>query len=123
MRSRWIVVPLAAGLSLVGGCSGTSRQSAGPQLWCEQALGADKVISAGPATTVADLRNITVGPRYQPAKNAFPGVEGSSVAAFCWTKGGADLYDSYGVTTDGKSVKLTSVGGMPSPPSGPPVVP
>ena len=93
------------------------------QTMCDKALGAGKVVSAGPMTTLGDLRSMRQGPGFQPAKDAFPGSAADDAAAFCWTKGDADLYDSFGVTTDGQRVKLVSVGGMTAPTSGPPVVP
>ena len=100
-----------------------SSQTDAAQTMCENALGAGKVVSAGPMTTVGDLRSMRQGPGFQPAKDAFPGSAKDDAAAFCWTKGAADLYDSFGVTADGQRVKLVSVGGMTTPPSGPPVVP
>jgi hypothetical protein len=124
MRAPAAAVAVVAGLAVLTGCStGSATPAEGPQAWCERALGADKVLTAGPATAVDDLRSVTMGPGYKPAKDAFPGVAGTAPATFCWTKGSGDQYDSYGVTGDGKSVKLASVGGIPGPPTGAPVVP
>lgn len=124
MSARAVAAAVIAGLVVLTGCStGSATQAEGPQTWCERALGADKVLTSGPATTVGDLRSVTMGPGYKPAKDAFPGVAGTTPAAFCWTKGSGDQYDSWGVTDDGKSVKLASVGGISGPPTGAPVIP
>ena len=100
-----------------------SAQTADAQQMCENALGAGRVLSAGPVTTVGELRAVKQGPGLQPAQSAFLGVAADAAAGFCWTKGAADLYDSFGVTADGQQVRLASFGGVSTVPSGPPLVP
>ncbi len=115
------VVTLPPGRVVVGSSSAGTATDA--QQMCERALGVGTVLSSGPVTTVGELRSLTEGPGYRPAKNAFPGVADSSAAAYCWTKGASDLYDSLGVTGNGESVRLASIGGVRDVPSGVPVVP
>ncbi len=90
---------------------------------CALALGAGNVVSAGPLTTVGELRAMKQGPGFEPARDAFPGVAASAPAGFCWTKGNGDLYLSFGVTSDGQKVHLAGIAGTGSVPSGPPVIP
>jgi hypothetical protein len=103
--------------------AGTSAEPSRAAQWCSAALGADKVLSSGPVTTVGELRRLTQGPGFRPAKDAFPGLPGTAPAAYCWTRGAGDVYDSFGVTDGGLNVKLVSVAGLTAVPSGPPVVP
>jgi len=91
---------------------------------CDAALGAGSVVSAGPITTAAQVRSTSGGPApgtTQPATDAFPGFPYSSAAAYCWT-GGNGTYTSYGVVEAGPSVKLATISGLTSPPSGPPTI-
>ena len=106
-----------------GGSTGTASTEAAPtaQQLCEKALGA-QVVSSGPLTSVGELRGMTQGPRFQPAKDAFPELPASAVASFCWT-GGNGKYHGFGVTQDGQNVLLGGMDGVTSVPSGPPVIP
>ncbi len=117
------VVTLPQGKVVPAGAGSSTAAPTAAQTMCEDALGTGTVLSSGPVTTVGELRSLTVGLGYRPAKNAFPGAADSAPAAYCWTRSGSDLYDSYGVSDTGASVKLASIGGVPDVPSGPPVVP
>ena len=87
---------------------------------CMRALGS-AVVSAGPVTTLGEVRQLTEGPGYQPAKSAFPELPASTVAAWCWTRNAA-LFDSFAALPGGKKVKLASIGGTATP-TGAPVIP
>lgn len=120
---------LALGMPvLLTGCrSGRPADDEASRL-CRDALGS-AVVSAGPTTTLAEVRATTMGPRFQPAKGAFPELPGSTVAAYCWTttsptSGTPGIFDSYAAVPGGRSVRLIGVGGYTgSIPSGAPVVP
>lgn len=87
---------------------------------CQTAL-RSPVVSAT-ATTVGDIRRLTVGPGQRPAQHAFGSLADSTTAAWCWT-GGSGEYVSYGATLDGQTIQLAKLGGFTTTPSGPPVVP
>ena len=87
---------------------------------CQAAL-RSPVVSAT-ATTVGDIRRLTIGPGQRPAQHAFGSLADSSAAAWCWTGASGD-YVSYGATLDGQKIELASLGGFTTTPSGPPVVP
>lgn len=87
---------------------------------CENALRVP--VATAMATTVGEIRGLTVGPGARPAEHAFGGLADDSPAAWCWT-GGSGTYVSYGATPDGQLRELVSVGGVSRAPSGPPLVP
>lgn len=87
---------------------------------CENALRVP--VETATATTVGEIRGLTIGPGARPAEHAFGGLPDSSPAAWCWT-GGSGTYVSYGATPDGQQIQLVTIGGGDRAPSGPPVVP
>lgn len=133
MRAMRTPLPLVLGGVLLAACSSSTPTSGGTgrmdsvgatptaQQLCKRALG-DQVVSSGPLTTVGELRGMTQGPGFRPAKDAFPELQAVTIASFCWT-GGKGKYDSFGVTLDGQKVSLGGLRGVTSVPSGPPVIP
>jgi hypothetical protein len=90
-----------------------------PQL-CSHALLAP-VASAGPFTTVADVRALVSGSTPAAAPNVLPTSPDGAVAVYCWTLHGS-TGRSYAVTTDGHSVQLSTVNGVTTTPSGAPTM-
>lgn len=89
---------------------------------CRQALGTAAVASAGPLTTVGDVRSLTIGPGFTPATGAFPDLLPTAAASYCWT-GHSEAFTSFAVTLDGRKIKLAGIHGMAAAPTGPPVIP
>jgi hypothetical protein len=119
---RATVVGLVGVMLAVSACStGNPEGAPTPQQICEKAL-TTRVVSSGPLTTVGDLRGLTEGSGYQPAKNAFPKLPASAAASYCWTAGNGE-YLSFGVTLDRQKVSLGGISGSTEVPSGPPVIP
>ncbi len=117
------VLGLALAACSSSGSSVTPSQDAQSEAMqmCENALRVPVAIAV--ATTVGDIRALTIGPGARPAEHAFGGLADASPAAWCWT-GGSGTYTSYGVTPDGQQIQLVSIGGEGDrAPSGPPVVP
>jgi hypothetical protein len=78
-------------------------------------------------TTVADVRQLAVGPDAHPAEHAFPGAPGGAPAAWCWTQDSAGDYLAWATTPGFPPVH---VGGLAGPvvheepvPSGEPAIP
>lgn len=122
-RPRVGAVASVVALALAG-CSSEQPQrregSSSAMQTCLNALRSP--VETAAATTVGEIRSLTVGPGYRPAEHAFGALRDESPAAWCWT-GGDGTYVSYGATADGQFVELAAVGGGGSVPTGPPVIP
>jgi hypothetical protein len=100
---------------------GTTRASDAHRM-CALALGTARVASAGPVTTIGEIRSTRVGPGFAPAEDAFPEMPATAPASYCWA-GEDGVFWSFGVTDDGQKIQLTGIHGIGSAPTGRPVTP
>ena len=100
----------------------TTRSASDAHQMCALALGTAQVASAGPVTTIGEIRATRLGPRSAPAKDAFPELPETAPASYCWT-GGNGVFMSFGVTDDGRKIQLTGIHGIGEAPNGRPVIP
>ena len=87
---------------------------------CSSAFGSRYINSA--AGTVGDVRTLTVGPGFQPAKDAFVGVPVGHVAAWCWTGSSGD-YRLYAVVRGQTPLKIEDLAVAQAPAPGPAPIP
>lgn len=71
---------------------------------------------------VRDVRTLTVGPGYQPGKDAFVGVPDGQVAAWCWT-GISGAYRLYAVVQGHPPLKVEGMAVAQAPAPGPAPIP
>ena len=64
-----------------------------------------------------------MGPAISPLREAFPGDDGDTSAAWCWTKRRSDGFTSYAVDAAGHKKKVVTISGNLGQPSGPPILP
>jgi hypothetical protein len=112
------------------GAPAAQRSRDAAETACRRALGS-AVVSAA-ATTVGDVRALSLGPAPAPEARAFPGAADSSPAAWCWTAAAGSesaspgatgsTYTAWAVGPSGAAIKLVSIAGQTATPSGPPVV-
>lgn len=120
---------LLVGLTLCAACgrSGPSpsrSQATSPTTeaarLCSSAFGSRYINSA--IGTVAEVRTLTVGPGFQPAKDAFSDVPAGQVAAWCWT-GAAGAYRLYAVVQGHPPLKVEGLAVANAPGPGPAPIP
>lgn len=124
---NWIALFVAS--CTVAACGGSAASPASSQATspateaaklCSSAFGSRYINSA--LGTVGDVRAITVGPGFQPAKDAFSGVPASQVAAWCWTGTSGD-YRLYAVVQGHPPVKVEGMAVAQAPAPGPAPIP
>lgn len=124
---KWIA--LMATCCALGACGGSaasrpSSQSTSPATdaahLCSSVFGSHYINSA--MGTVGDVRTITVGPGYQPGKDAFVGVPDGQVAAWCWTGTSGD-YKLYAVVQGHPPLKVEGLAVARAPAPGPAPIP
>ena len=124
-RAICLLVGLALCAAACGsGPSPSSGQAASPTTeaarLCSSAFGSRYINSA--VGTVSEVRNLTVGPGFQPAKDAFSGVPAGQVAAWCWTGTSGD-YRLYAVVQGHPPIKIEGMAVAQAPAPGPAPIP
>jgi hypothetical protein len=87
---------------------------------CSSAFGSYHINSA--IGTVGDVRTLTVGPGFQPAKDGFIGVPAGHAAAWCWTGSSGD-YRLYAVVRGHTPLKIEGMAVAQVPAPGPAPIP
>ena len=123
MSCRRVSSIVLLALSLAACTDGPTKPSPATEL-CSRALGHTAKLAT--ATTVGDVRTLSVGPAQNLHSDAFPGARSTDLAAWCWdgphtrSDGGAE-YTVMAVGPDGASVLIGYPGQIE--PSGVPFFP
>lgn len=132
MNARHLAAAAAAVVLLAACTAGPAETSKSPgppnpvtptaaEKLCQTALPGLDVRSAGPMTSVGELRKYEMGPvATHPLADAFPNESADASGTYCWTAT-ASGFEGYAVSAGGTAIKVGS-SNLPSPtPSGAPI--
>lgn len=133
----FVIVALLVAAAGCGGSAGAPRgdgtvaTSVSAQSVCDDALDGRTVTAD--ATTLGTVRTTNIGGPYPgliPGKGALPDLPDNEPAAWCWTAAASPSpgdegreWSLYVAVPGGRSQRIFTLGGITSPPSGPPSIP